>query len=622
MKSPIKEALGREILVADGAMGTLLQQKHGDYSACLDAYNLSASGAAIVAEIHSEYIDAGAQIIETNTFGANRVKLEAYGLAEQTGEIARRGAEIALAAAGERAYVAGAVGPLEFVGVDNLEAAELFSIFSDPINALAEAGVDYILLETFQEEPQILAALEVSKNTGLPVVLQVGGLRSGYTRSGLSITRVVEIAESYEVAALGANCRGPYDIIDGISEMAKRTRLPLTALPNAGYPEIERGRVVFKLQSDSFAADIKRLADAGASVIGGCCGTDPSHIKIIAKAVAGMNPAPRAAPHAPAAVEVISEKTPQGPEVGNPLKEAFERPSPLISVELRPSRDHSIASLLAGAKELARAGADMFDVPDNAGANVAYDTMVASHMIQSGTGLPTIMHLTTTQMNLVRIQSYLLGAWELGITGVLAITGDHPNVGDHDRYANRVADIKNSVTLIQLIKTMNEGKLWNQAPLKVHPDFMVGCGTNPNVKPEGQVKWLEKKIAAGADFCFTQPVYDTDNANRFRDACPKLEIPLLLGILPVLSIRNARFLASGKIPGIVLPDSLIQELERLPDPADQAKAGMARAHKLIEDLTPGADGFYIIPPFGKTSYQCGAELIRSIRAKCPRPGQE
>ncbi|HXE71835.1 MAG TPA: methylenetetrahydrofolate reductase, partial [Candidatus Nitrosotenuis sp.] len=339
----------------------------------------------------------------------------------------------------------------------------------------------------------------------------------------------------------------------------------------------------------------------------------PRHIAQMAEAVRGLAPPPRR-PLTPVHV-VTREETTAGalPPERNAVAEVFASVPFIISVEMRPDRQTPLQTFLEAGQRLARQGVHLFDVPDNAGAKVAVDPMVAASRLQQATCIPSLIHLGTSHRNLVATQSYLLGAWYLGIQGILAVTGDHPNVGDHDKYATRVNDIKSSVNLMRLIRSLNEGQLFNRAAC-ARCQFVVGGGFNPGRGLTAQVKWLERKIEAGCSFVYTQPVFRRQEIDQMQEAVAHLNIPILVGILPLTSRRNAEFFAAGKIPGIIVPPEILARFEHVESPQDGRRLGLDMAIELIQQLRPQIRGIYIIPPFGPDRYGMVAEILEAIRS--------
>lgn len=568
-------------------MGTRLQSFID--TDCIDALNLSHCD--LVARVHREYLEAGADLLFTNTYGANAVKLARYGRADQVQEINRRAAQLAKSL---HSYVGGSIGPIEDAEISDEEIEEAFRQ-----QMLALAETDFLVLETFQDLREARLALKAAENIGKPVWLSVGGVQNGRTGWGADVR---EFAKLPGLTMLGANCRGPYDILQTIEILARVTDLPLFAVPNAGSPEIDRGRIIYNVGSEKFGQYGRKLYEAGVAMVGGCCGTDPSHIAQLAHELKGL----RRLPRKPAGEVYVTttEKPPPKPPQPNRIQEVFRTTKQVISVELRPGRTTTPEEFLNAGLYLADKGVHLFDVPDNAGAKVTVDPLWSASQLQAITKIPTIIHLSTSHRNLIATQSYLLGCWQAGIHGVLAVTGDHPNVGDHDKYASRVNDIKSSVNLIHLIHHLNSGLLFNDTPC-LATNLSPGCGFNPVRGLTAQIKWLQRKIEAGAQYVYTQPVFREEDVDTMLELTQDVKIPILVGIMPLASRRNAEFFASGRIPGIIIPSEILKKFED----HDSPQLGLQLAHDLMQKVKNKVRGFYLLPPFGKDHHLAIAQLL-------------
>lgn len=616
MRTGFLEQLRDRVLLCDGAIGTRLQAMTRNYDGSLDALNIDKDPSirGLVRKVHESYRDAGSNILQTNTYGANPVKLAYFGLEDRVREINLEGARIAREVAGRELFVGGSVGPMERASEsEGWKPEDEEAGFRMQMDALVEGGVDFLILETFQELEQARVALRTSKGYGLPVVFQMGGVQRGRTSTGVDVAAFSREMERLGADVIGANCRGPFDVLRTIEILAPQFAGPLSAQPNAGSPEIDRGRIVYSIRLDDFVRYAERILEAGVNLLGGCCGTGPAHIARLREIVQGQRPRPR--PDAQPPPRVIPAPQPAAQArtpapVANRVQKVFDSGAPLVSVEIRPSRDATFGELLEGTQQVVEAGATLLDVPDNAGGNVAFDPMTAAAFLQEKTGRPVIMHLNSTSRNLIALQSYLLGCWQQGLHGILAITGDHPNVGDHDKYAHRVNDLKSSVELIQVIGMLNQGKLFNESHIRTPCGFTVGAAVNPTRNLDPQMRWLRRKVEAGARFGFTQPVYLKEEAERLYEKASPLGIRIFTGILPITSVRNAEFLASGRIPGIVVPPSILERFQAAGSASDARALGLGLAEELISGLSGVAHGFYLILPFGRSRYADTARLVR------------
>jgi methionine synthase I (cobalamin-dependent)/5,10-methylenetetrahydrofolate reductase len=604
-----RQLLKERVLVADGALGTRLQSLTGNRHSCIDGFNLDPSYSEIVSLVHRSYVEAGADIIFTNTYGANAVKLERYTRKKQVLAINEAGASLARKAAKDEVLVAGSVGPLERPGGAELASEEFIEeVFAEQLRGLVNGGVDLFVFETFQDAVETRAALTAAQAFDMPVVFSIGGVTNGRTSLGYTAQELVVIAASFGVDVVGANCRGAFDILEAIERIAKTTSLPLIAMPNAGSPEIDRGRVEYRTEPHFFESFSKRLFEEGVNIIGGCCGTGPEHVKLMKK-VASETPLP--APRTVSDVRVITHTStivePREKLVSE-VETVFQEVPFIISVEMRAGRTGSFADYIEAGRRLAGQGVHLFDVPDNAGAKVTMDAMVSAFKLQCETHIPTIMHLSASHRNLIATQSYLLGCAECGLQSILAVTGDHPNVGDHDKYASRVNDIKSSVNLLKLMRGMNEGRLFNGSRC-VPTSFFPGAGFNPMRKLTPQLKWLEKKVEAGCKFIYTQPLYDPVDVERLTKALKPFDIPVLVGILPLSSRRNAEFFAAGKIPGVIIPDHILEKYRKVETKEEGVELGVDLAVEFLGACQGIIDGCYLIPPFTKDKYFRVEEIL-------------
>lgn len=609
----------RGIVIGDGALGTQLQALTKRAHALPESLNLDPSGQALLRGIHAEYVRAGSQIIETNTFAANPIRLEAHGLADRCEEIVARAAAVAREAAGADVLLAGSVGPLDLgLAAKDLPPDAMAAAYRRQIGALREHGVDLIMLETFSSPLEARLALTEARTIGLPIFFALGGQAVCRPYARRTVLELIELANEFQVQALGINCVAPYDLTQLLPVLLDHTQLPLLAYPNAGTPVVARGAVQYDLPVDVLLAEAEIWRQRGVAVFGGCCGTGPEHIRALAAKFGGQpvqarpQAAPPAAPsgarpHAPAAAAAR--------DAANPIRRLLHaNVRPLIAVEVKPALNRTLEETAETMRAVIEAGADLLDVPDNAGANPGRDCMACAFVLQRRYSIPAIIHKTATQTNALHAHSYLLGAADLGIRGVLAVTGDSPHIGTFDRLASRVNDIRNSVELLRLIGLLRQGMLINGQPLPRPVDFAAGCAVALTQPLQRQIQWLRKKAEAGAEFVFTQPVFAPEDYRRLRDACREFSLPFFIGVLPLVSAKQAAFLQSGKIPGIAVPAAVVERLASFPDPADQVKAGMELCRALVLDLARECRGLYLIMPFHKQSPAITAELVRAIAA--------
>jgi len=369
--------------------------------------------------------------------------------------------------------------------------------------------------------------------------------------------------------------------------------------------------VTYEFTPDDFATAALTLASAGVAVIGGCCGTTPDHIRRMAAVLGRRDVLSRRRVAMP---EKEMPVLPGRPEMAaNSIRQLMKSDRLIISVEIRADRSQTLEAIVEGASTVAAAGADMFDVPDNPGATVGRDAMVTAARLQNDLLIPSIAHFSVTQSNLMRLHSALIGCWDSGLRGLLAITGDAPSMGHLGNLAHRVVDVRSSVELLRLIRGLREGKIINGEGLADPPDFCTGCAIGRPIP--AQLKWLSAKIDAGAEFGFSQPVFSLDDYKRLRDAVAGLPIRFFPGIMPLISQRSAAFLAGGRIPGIAVPEDVVAAFTRYGKTADQRRFGLEQAGALAAAIAREASGLYLIMPFGKGCYEDAARIVREIRAE-------
>lgn len=599
------ETIRNEILIADGAIGTMLYGKGVSLDANFEHLNLVRPD--MVMELHAEYIAAGSGMIETNTFGANRLKLGAIGLDRKVRDINLQGAAIARrAAAGRDVFVAGSVGPLIRIkgGQEELSGPETLDIFREQIQALAEGGIDLFILETFSDICQIKAALAAARETGLPVIACMAFMEKGRTSGGADAGQVaLELADA-GADVIGANCgSGTLEMARNISRMASVTERPLAAFPNSGFPEYVEGRYIYRTTPEYFANKALETVRAGANIIGGCCGTTPEHIRRLAAGIRGLRPVARVKKVEP---PIISEQRQTAAEEKSFLSGWGKKK--IVTVELDPPKGIDCGKVLTGCRILRESGADAINLAENPLARVRMGNIALAALVQREVGIEVIVHVTCRDRNLIGMQSDLMGASLLGIRSILAVTGDPASIGEQAG-ATSVFDL-NSFSLIRLLRDLNSGINGLGAPIDRGTGFTIGAAFNPNTsKMETQVARLEKKIASGAQFAQTQPIYDIKILDEMLDRTKDLGIPILPGILPLVSERNTEFL-HNEVPGIVIPEEIRSRM-RGREKEDGVREGLAIAREFIAAIMERVGGFYIIPPFGK--YQVAAELVRYIR---------
>ncbi|MBN2030280.1 bifunctional homocysteine S-methyltransferase/methylenetetrahydrofolate reductase [bacterium] len=595
------------ILIGSGAMGTELRKMETTRLPFVELFNLEKPES--VKAIHKAYKNAGSNILVTNTFAANAITLSEANAESICEKINKTGVDLAREVAGDDCLVWASVGPLSLgLKHDDYTDQQLLDTYAEQCHSVTEA--DAIVLETFVNLREARAALKAATSAGLPVVFQMGNTGRGST-GRTKMDALLSAAEEAKVSAFGTNCRHPDEIVEVIRYVSKRTSLPLTSSPNAGNPNIVRGYVTYDFPPVEFLNIAKQLVEQGASLIGGCCGTTPEHIRLIASELVGVSVKPRlkSVKQSYEITTKIREKT----ETPNTIRQLMNSDTFLISVEIRADKTLDLLTICNNAKQIVQAGADLLNVPDNAGATIGRDASVVASRLQETTGVPSIFHKTVTQTNLLSIHSTLIGCWDLGLQGILAVTGDSPSLGSLAHMASRVSDLKSSVELLRLVRTLRSGQTISGERIANPPDFCAGCAIGKPTIPH--IDWLKKKKEAGAEFVFSQPVFTIDDFQRLHDQVGKMELRFFPGLMPLLSLRNAAFLAGGRIPGISVPENVIHEFSRYEDREDQRKLGMDHAFELAETISKEAKGIYIIMPFGKSCYSDTARIVSMMRSQ-------
>ena len=601
----IMRELGSNILIGSGALGTCLRQANSAGDEPVELLNLRQP--ETVRNLHAAYRSAGSRILVTNTFAANALVFGDAGVADLCEETNRTGVALAREAGGSECMVWASLGPLGLgLRLDDYADDTLLDIYRNQCKALGEA--DALLLETIMDLREARVALQAATETGLPVIFQIGNTGGGSQRWN-RVDQLLKEAHRAGVIAVGTNCYHPDEIVRVASYIGARSDLPITASPNAGHPRIERGVVKYELTPDDFAAAAVSLSAAGVAVIGGCCGTTPDHICRMAGVIGK-----RAVMSRPR-VQISAEQAPVLPErpdvKANSIRAMMKSSRFIVSVEIRANRMQSLEEIVEGAAKVAAAGADMFDVPDNPGATVGRDAIVTAARLQNALQIPSICHFSVTQSNLMRLHSTLIGGWDSGLRGLLAITGDAPSMGHLGNLAHRVVDMRSSVELLRLIRGLRDGKIINGEGLADPPDFCAGCAVARPIP--AQIRWLKTKIDAGAEFVYSQPVFTLEDYGKLRDALAGLTIRFFPGIMPLVSHRSATFLASGRIPGIVVPEDVVAGITRYDLPEDQRRFGLDQACELAAAIAADASGLYLIMPFGKRCYEDAAHIVRHVR---------
>ncbi len=588
------------ILIADGAMGSMLHEAVGPQR-CFD--ELNATQPEAVFRIHQAYIEAGALLIETNTFGANRHKLAPLGLADRVVEFNHRGVKIAREAreaAAREVLIGGSIGPLGAARqMRPLPPEEIAEIFKEQALALEERGVDLFILETFSDLEELLCAVDAIRSfSNLPIIAELTYSEEGTTFGGMRPQEAAARLKEKNVQAIGANCTlGPQLLLPVLHELAGQGDLPLSAMPNAGFPVRVGDRTVYPKSSPQYFAQFAREAAAlGVRILGGCCGTTPEHIRAMAEAVKDLRPSKAAKTHPRATLEVgpeLPRVAQREPESG--LWKKIQAKQFVISVEIDPPKGVSLERIFEQVDRIMACGrVDAIDINSGTLARVGMDAILLAGALEAR-NIETIPHLTTRDLNIIGLQAILLGAWAVGgVRNILAITGDPPSLGDHPETSG-IYEI-DSVGLVKVLARLNQGTDWAGKTLGGATNFSIGIALNPVADDlDYEIERFFAKVEAGAHFAMTQPLFDPAHWHAFlKRIGGKSPVPVLVGVWPLTSFKQALRL-NNEVPGIVIPEAVVKELEAAGSAARDR--GFALARRMLEWSRGEVAGAYLIPPF-------------------------
>ena len=609
-------------LVVDGAMGTQLYERGVLYSACFEELNLSRP--ELVAKVHEDYLRAGAQVIETNTFGANAMRLEKYGLQLRVREICEAGVAIARRAAQGRAYVVGAIGPSGyFLGEASPEdLAKVKAALADQASSLVGAGVDGLIVETMRQTAEVRVAIEVAAAAAggrIPVIASVSLDESQRMADGTPAEEIARLMKEWGASVIGANCSdGPMSVLVSMERMAG-AGLPLIAVPNAGLPRRVDDRMVYVTTPEYFGVYARRLFKLGVKLVGGCCGTTPDHVKRIAAAarmVGGGSQDLDASTKedigdgaiatwsaAPGPATPFVERTPFA--VKSKLAAKLAAKKFAISVEVNPPIGLDPTRAVAAAKMLVAGGIDVINIADGARAQARMSNLAMAVRVQREVGCETILHVCGRDRNLLATLAHLLGAHDLGLRNLVVITGDPPKMGDFPD-ATAVYDL-DSIGILKLAARLNVGVDPGGKALGGGTSFLLATGAEPAaLNYEREIARLREKKAAGAELVMTQPVYDPRSLERFLDDIAPLELPVLVGILPLASYRNAEFL-HNEVPGMQVPEAVRERMRKAGGGAAGRKEGVAIAREMLSAVRSRVQGAYVMPPLER--YELALEVV-------------
>ncbi len=614
---PLLEALKSDPIVIDGAMGTQLYERGILYSACFE--ELAISRPEIVTRVHEDYVRAGSTFIETNTFGANSLRLEKHGLQHRVHELNLAAVKLAKQAAAGKAYVGGAMGPSGYflgeASQDDLD--RVGAALREQAEALVEGEVDALVIETMRQPAELRVAIRVAKEASggkIPVFAHVSVDEHGRMADGTSSEDIAKEMRDLGADVIGVNCSdGPMNVMSAIESMLK-LGLPVSAVPNAGLPRRVDERLVYVSTPEYFGVYARRMFKLGARLVGGCCGTTPEHIKRIA-AAARMASATDGDDHTERdprdkldSAEVISISLPGSPvpmRERSTLGEKIAKGRFVVSVEVNPPIGLDLAKSVAAAKMLMQGGVDVINIADGARAQARMGNLAMAARVQRELGMETILHVCGRDRNLLASLAHLLAASELGVKNLVIITGDPPKMGDFPD-ATPVYDL-DSIGLLKLASRLNHGMDPAGKPLGSHTSFVLATGAEPAaLNYERELNRLRQKKAAGAEIVMTQPVYDPVVLRRFLDDIKPLGLPVLVGLLPLASYRNAEFL-HNEVPGMQVPESVRERMRKAGTGPAARKEGVTIAREMLEAVRGDVAGAYVMPPLER--YELALEVV-------------
>jgi methionine synthase / methylenetetrahydrofolate reductase(NADPH) len=609
-------------VLADGAMGTVLYARGIFINRCYDELNLSDPG--LILSVHEEYLQAGAEIIETNTFGANKFRLTRHGLASKVAEINTAGVKLARQAVDHlkekqagTAFVAGSVGPLgvrlEPLGKTGLDEAR--AAFAEQIRALADAGVDLLIIETMPALNEAREALLAAEETApqLPVLVMVTVDDDSNCLDGSSPQQAAALLTEWGAGAIGVNCStGPSTVLTAIEAMRAVTSLPLAAMPNAGMPRAIEGRNIYLCSPEYMASFARKAIAAGAQIVGGCCGTTPNHIRAMRSAMRAIDAQARVKEGGKQA-EISTETPPVPLGQRSRIGSLVEQGSFVTLVEIVPPKGIDCSKEIEGAQLLAKLGVHAINVPDSPRASARMSAQSLSIQIQQHTGIETILHYTCRDRNVLSIQSDLLGASSIGLHNILCLTGDPPKLGNYPD-ATAVFDV-DAIGLVNIVRRLNHGLDIGANSIGASTNFTIGVAANPGVPDiEHELRRFYYKVEAGAEYAITQPVFDLRLLEEFLNRIEGHRIPVIAGIWPLTSLRNAEFMKNDL--RVSMPEEIMLRMAQAGTPDAARKEGILIAQEMLEAVRPMVQGVQVSAPFGR--YTAAAEVIASVLPKAER----
>jgi len=606
-----------ELILFDGAMGTEIYRRGVYINQCFESLNLTRP--ELILQIHEEYLQAGAEVLEANIYGTHPFKLQKFGYENRQEEIIRRGIEIARHAADDKAFVAAAVGPsgkiLEPYG--NTRDDEIKDGFRQQLEIILDQKPDILLFETFSYLKELHLALEVLQefNPSQPVITQLVLGENGHTAYGDSLYSLLELKEKYNIFALGMNCGlGPRESWEILRKFRQHYDGYLTAQPNAGYPRIIEGRMMYMASPEYFAEYAKRMANIGVNMIGACCGSEPKHIKGMKSALLAIKPRQTTIAMEAGGASTRKEakesvrKKPVPDEQRSRLAAKLSQKQFVVSVEIDPPKGTSIEKVMNAARHLKKSGIDAINIADGPRATCRMSPLALALHFQNEVGVEPLLHYCCRDRNILGIQSDLIGAHSLGLRNILLITGDPPKLGDYP-FATAVFDI-DSIGLTHIVHELNHGVDIAGNDIGEPTSFYMGVGANPGAQDlDKEVERFIQKVKAGAQYVLTQPVYDVTLLERFLERIKEYRIPVLVGILPLVSARNAEFL-HNEVPGMQIPDPILRQMRKAGKGPQAVETGIKIAKESLAATKDKVEGVYIMPPFGR--YELAQEIVEDL----------